>query len=363
MSRYTFVLQDLMSGTIKDEVPLRAVEFGKVRNAPGFLNASIDYRHPKATPSNFARCRTAVYVLRDGVCVWGGILWTLRRNGDGLNIGCEGFWSYFRRRRLRHTKDYTTSPADPLYIVRDLINYAQDPVLSPGGDIGVTVGSELWGTTVARTWFGYERKNIGEIIEALADNMASFDFEIEPVYDAGTNTFSKELRLYAPRQGRRTNIAWEVGIHCYLNEYFLDGTRQENQVLGIGAGEGDAMKLAQASDTNQLGVFPLLEGVFMAKDISNIDHLRELCETRLARRRMPGATPNIVLRPDAPEAGLGSFIIGDEVKLVGGDGFTTFDQYFRIDSYKIGLTTEGKEVITVEFEDRSLVEDEEAASG
>lgn len=362
MSRYTFILQDLVTGNLKDEVPLRAVSFGKVRNAPGFLNASIDYRHPKATPTNFARCRTAIYVMRDGVCVWGGILWTLRRNGDGLNVGAEGFWSYFRRRRLRETKDYTTVPTDPLAIVRDLIDYAQDATKSPGGDIGVTTGSELWGTTVARTWYGYERKVIAEIIEALSDNNASFDFEIDPVYDADTNNFDKILRLYAPRQGRRTSIAWEVGIHCELNEYFMDGTRQENQVLGIGAGEGDAMKLAQASDTNQLGAFPLLEGAFIAKDISDPTHLRELCEARLAARRMPGATPSIVLKPDAPEAELGTYIIGDEIKLVGGDGFSQFNQYFRIDSYTVKLSEEGKEDITVEFEDRSLVEDEEAAS-
>lgn len=363
MARYTYVLQDLVSGTIKDEVPLRSVSWGKVRNAPGFLNASIDYRHPKATPSNFARCRTAVWILRDGVCVWGGILWTLRRNGDGLNIGCEGFWSYFRKRRLRHTKDFTTVATDPLAIVRNLIDYAQDPDFSPGGDIGVTVGSELWGTTVQRSWFFYERKVIADIIEALADNTASFDFEIDCAYDASANEFSKTLRLYAPRQGRRTNLSWEIGIHCDLNEYFLDGTRQENQVLGIGAGEGASMKLAQATDTNQLGTFPLLEGAFIAKDISDQAHLAELCQTRLANRRMPGATPSIVLRHEAPGAQIGNWIVGDEIKLTGGDGFTQFDQYFRIDSFTVNVSDESNEDVTVEFEDRSLIEDEEAAGG
>lgn len=357
MSRYTFVLQDLVSGTIKEEVPLRSVRYGKVLNAPGFLEASIDYRHPKATASNFARCRTAVYVLRDDVCVWGGILWTLRRNGDGLNIGCEGFWSYFRKRRLRHTKSYTdTSPLD---IARDLIDYAQDPVLSVGGDIGVITGTETTTAVTTRTWYGYERRVIADIIEALTDNTISFDFEIDTVYDPVANTFNKHFRLYAPRQGRKTNTTWEIGPHAELSQYFLDGTKQENTVHAIGAGEGDAMLLTTVADSNQVGTFPLLEGVLVAKDISAMPTLLDHAQARLQRRRMPGATPAVYLKPGDPSTQVGSFMTGDEIKLTGGDGFCTFDQYFRIDTWEVDLSDEGKERVRVEFIDATKVDEDQ----
>lgn len=367
MAQYTYVLEDLTSGTIKDEIPLRSVEYGQVLNAPGAFNGSIDRRHPKATRANLDPNSTALYVMRYDACVWGGIVRTIRSNGDGLNIGAEGFWSYFRNRRLRHTKNFSTSlggtDADPLAIVRDLIDYAQDPAYSPGGDIGVQTGSELIGSTTGRVWYGYERRNIGTIIEALSDNALSFDFAIEAEYNAATNSFEKTLVLSAPKRGRRTGLVWEIGKHCDLSEYLLDGTRQANQIDGIGAGDGDAMVLAQASDTNQLppnGPYPLLEDAFIAKDIAVPEHLAELCNTRLERRKYPVAVPNIFLR-DTEDTRIGSFITGDEVRLLGGDGFTSFDNFFRIDSWTTDVSDEGAERTKVEFVEAGLLTEESPA--
>lgn len=363
---YTYIVQDLTTGTIKDEIPFRQVNYAHVLNAPGSFSASIDRRHPKATRVNLDPNSTALYVLRGDSCVWGGIIQAIRSNGDGLNVGAEGFWSYFRRRRLRQTfnyhADFGGTAADTLAIVRAMIDYAQDPGLSPGGDIGIVVGDELIGQTVNRVWYGYERKKIGEVVEALTDNALTFDFAIDVSYDISTNSFTKRLNLSAPRRGRRTGLAWEVGRHCELSEYTLDGTRQTNMVHGIGAGDGDAMLLSTASDPNQLppnGPYPLLEDAFIAKDIANPDHLLELCEARLDSRRYPVAIPNVFLT-DTEDTRIGSFITGDEIRLTGGDGFTTFDAFQRIDSFNVTVSDEGKERAKVEFIQKASEVDEES---
>lgn len=364
MAKYTYVVQDLVSGTILDELPLRSVEYGQVLNGPGGFSGSIDRRHPKATRANLAPSRTALYVLRENVCVWGGIIWTVRSNYDGLGIGAEGFWSYFRRRRLRKTFNWTPTgdgAADPLYMVRTFINYAQSATESPGGNIGVTVGSELIGSTVERAWYGYERKRIGDVVEALTDNQLTFDFAIDCSYDATSNTFTKTLNLDAPRRGTRTNITWEIGRHCELSEYLLDGTKQENMVHGIGAGEGDSMLLGLAADTSQLGAYPLLEGAFIAKDISQAPHMAELCNTRLERRKYPTALPNIYLY-EREGTEIGSFTTGDDIRLTGGDGFTTYDRYFRIDSWTCRVDDQGGERTRVEFVEAALDDELESAT-
>jgi hypothetical protein len=368
MAKYTYVLADLMSGTLKEEVPLRSVTWGHDRNRAGVLSASIDRRHPKATRGNFDPSRTALYLLRQvpgsvPVCVWGGILWTVRSNGDGLNIGANTFWSYFNRRYLRKTFDYTAVPKDPAAIAREFLDYAQSASLNPGGDIGVlNTGTTLTGGTVARIWNGFEMKNLGAAIEALTDNALSFDFDITVSYDSSTNTFTKNFEIWAPQRGRHTGIVWEIGQHCELGEYGLDGTKQANACNGIGAGDGNDMLLVTASDPNQLASstnttgYPLLEDTTIYKDISQSTHLRQVLEARLAQRSFPMAMPNVFLR-DVPDSGVGSFVTGDYVTLRGGDGFTTFDREFRIDNYEVTVTDEGQERTKVEFV-KSGVEEE-----
>lgn len=368
MAKYTYVLADLMSGTIKEEVPLRSVVWGHDRNRAGMLNASIDRRHPKATRGNFDPSRTALYVLRQvpgsvPVCVWGGIVWTVRSNGDGLNIGANTFWSYFGRRFLRKDFDYATTPTDPAAIVRAFVDYAQDTTQNPGGNIGVgNTSTALCGGLVRRVWKGYERKNIASVIEALTDNTLTFDFDIEVNFDPQTGTFTRDFVIYTPSRGRHTGIVWEVGHHCELGEYGLDGTKQANACHGIGAGDGDDMLLATVSDPNQLASgtnatgYPLLEDTTIYKDLSQDTHLRQALNARLATRTFPIATPNVFLR-DVPDAGVGSFVTGDYVTLRGGDGYTTFDREFRIDNFEVSVSDEGHERTKVEFT-KSGVEDE-----
>ncbi len=368
MAKYTYVLTDLMSGTIKEEVPLRAVKWGHDRNRAGALTASIDRRHPKATRANFDPSRTALYLLREvpgsvPVCVWGGILWTVRSNGDGLNIGANTFWSYFTRRYLRQTFDYRTAPADPADIARAFIDYAQDPGLNPGGDIGVlNTSTALCGGEVTRVWFGYERKNLGAAIEALTDNTLSFDFDILVNYDHVANTFSKSLELFTPSRGRHTAVVWEIGQHAELGEYGLDGTTQATACNGIGAGDGEDTLLATASDPNllvsdtNLTGYPLLEDTTIYKDISQAEHLQEIMQARQAQRAYPTAMPNVFLR-DVPDSGVGSFVTGDWITLRGGDGFTTFDREFRIDNYEVDVSDEGHERTKVEFSKEGVLEE------
>lgn len=360
--KYTYVLHDLMSGTAKDEVPLRAVTYSHVLNGPGALSASIDYRHSKATRQNFDPNRTAVYVLREApgsvpVCVWGGWLRTIRRNGDGLNIGADGFWSYTRSRVLRRNFDYYVAGADPLDIARDMIVYMQDPVANPGGDIGLQVNDTKAGGKVYRRWWGYDRKVIGSVIEALSDNTLAFDFAVEVVYNPVNATFTKYLVFDVPR-GRRTNIVWDVGGNCELSEYTLDGTKHVNAANAIGAGEGDAMNLAFYADTNQIAGpsnptgYPLIEEVTTQKDIVDPDHLAENVRLRVQGRLFPVVIPNVYLIGGAADTDVGSFITGDWVQLRGGDGFTSFNDWARIDSWTCEVSDTGKERVKVEFVQR-----------
>lgn len=354
MAKYEYVVADLKTRTPLDEVPLTNVRWSKVLNGPGALSANIQYQHPKATRSNFEPGARALFVRRNGIVVWGGIIWTVRKEGGSpfLNIGAEGFWSYFRRRTIRHTLAF--AGVDQFTIARDLVSYAQGLPLSsgavfpqPGGDMGIDPGAGLSGRTRDRTYHSYERKNLGEAIEQLAAVQDGFDFAVE-VTEPTENDFELRLQLDHPRRGRRTNFTFEVGANVELLAWELDATRAENRVDALGAGEGDGMLIATAQDTNLLAMYPLLDGVVAYKDVLVRATLTGHAVERLAALGRPLAVPKLVVRA-TPDSDIGAFIEGDEVLVRADDGFVKINGFYRIESFEVQVSEEGHESIGTTF--------------
>jgi hypothetical protein len=114
LARYRYLVGDLLTGILREEMPFTGVKYNQVLNGPGAFAATIGLRHRKATRANLDPGRTTIYVERDGVLLWGGILWAARPSTDVAKIDLtgEGFWSYFRRRLIR-TKTSSTTPRRP----------------------------------------------------------------------------------------------------------------------------------------------------------------------------------------------------------------------------------------------------------
>lgn len=349
MATYRYLVGDLAPSSgngLRDEIPFSSVKFGHVLNAPGGFSASIGHRHQKATRTNLDPARTAIHVERDGVIVWSGILWTARAGSQSgtLAIGGEGWWSYFRRRRIRLTKTYTAT--DHLAIAQDLINYAQG---IGGGNIGIVVGAEVSGVLRDRTYNGYERKKIGEAIEQLASVQGGFDFAIDVAYD-GTGTIVKTLRFGYPRRGRVTDLVWDLGANLEDLTQASDGARQANLVDALGAGDADAMLIATAADTSMLSAYPLLEDAITLKDVTVQSTLQAHAAGELQNRRRPVATlPTVLARSAAPDTALGSFIVGDSLTVRGTDGWISVDERMRIMGYDVSVDEAGKETVAVSF--------------
>ncbi len=366
MPAYRYLVGDLnpASGNgIREEMPFSNAKYGHVLNAPGAFSASISHRHAKATRSNLDPNRTAIHVERDGIIVWSGILWTARAGVQAgkLDLGGEGWWSYFRRRRIRtgtggpapstaNARIYTAQ--DQLLIARDLVNYAQSV---GGGNIGITVGTELTTDNGGvqqlrdRTYYAYERKPIGEAVEQLAKVQNGFDFAIDVAYD-GTGTIIKTLRFGYPRRGRITDLVWQLGANLEDLTQAVDGNKQANLIDALGAGDGDAMLIATAVDTSQLAAYPLLEDTISNKDVSVAETLQAQAAAELKNRAKPVATlPTLVARPAAPDTTLGSFITGDSLTVRGSDGWISVDERMRIMSWEVSVDENGKETVAVAF--------------
>lgn len=335
MAKYRFLVADLLTNTIREELPLSDVSFRKVLNRPGAFAASIPLRHPKATRANLDPGKTSIYVERDGVILWGGILWTVKSSGtEKIVIGGEGFWSYFRKRLIRVTKTYAAQ--DQLFIARDLMNYAQGIT---NGNIGVTVGSETSGVNRDRTYYHYERKPIGESIEQLSAVDGGFDFAIDCAWSGSSIT--KTFVLSYPRRGRTTQITLDLATNVEGLEWEIDATKQANSVDALGAGNGDSMLISTASDPGT--GYPLYEDAVSYKDVTVQATLNKWASSWLAQERTPVETLPTIMARDTAEAAIGSFIEGDVLNVVASDGFVSINGQYRVVGYKIAVDQNGRE--------------------
>src|SRR5689334_2722493 len=106
---YTYTIHDLASNAQICELPLTGVSFCKKLYDTGTFNGTFtvenragSHRTVKDPYDATMPCRRCLYVWRDGVPQWGGIIWT--RSYDSTNrqiqIGAADFWSYFDHRKV-----------------------------------------------------------------------------------------------------------------------------------------------------------------------------------------------------------------------------------------------------------------------
>lgn len=367
MATWEWIATDLRTNALLGELPLSGVSFGEVLNGAGQFSATLNaldgvtattaaerrrliaLRRAASTPG-----RTVVWPRRDGVVFPPFIVWR-REGGDGTStyqLSGAGLWSYFRTQHLRVTKTYTGT--DQLAIARDLIATAQ---AASGANIGVTLGAETSGVFRDRTYRSFELKQIGEAVEQLAAVDDGFDFAID-----ATPSFGRVLTLSYPRRGRiagTTGIVFEQGKNLMSYRWSADAARQANIYTAIGAGDGDDMLLATASRPELLDAgFPLLSATGSFKDVNRQATLNAHALAGVNARANTPTFFSLTVDPDDTDAGVGSWIVGDDALLViaddddyprQADGSPGYRAFHRILSYTANVPAEGKDTITVEL--------------
>ena len=83
---YRYFTTDLLTNTVLAEIPFRGVSFGRSIKAAGSFSGEIVVIPETASMDIYDSTmpgKTALYVVRDGVCVWGGIIWSRAYNEIG----------------------------------------------------------------------------------------------------------------------------------------------------------------------------------------------------------------------------------------------------------------------------------------
>ena len=350
MATYRYLLVDVVNPTIRlAELPFESATYGHVLNAPGAFQGTMGLEQPPKLAAvlqeQLQLGQVSIWVERDGVIVFGGILWTSDADIDAgtITYAGEGWHSYFRRRVLRARKVYVQQ--DQVTIAKDLLNYAQ---AFGGGSIGVwTADAAPSGVLRDRTYEAFERKNIGEAIEQLAAVENGFDFRYESQYDQVGNLGVRFLTSYPPT-GRHTEYVLEVGKQLSQLNIKTDATTLATNVDAVGAGEGDIKLLATVSDPGLLGVYPMLDDVVSFTDVSEQPTLTAHARKRLQQGSSPVVIPEVEWDPSL-EPIIGSFLTGDIVTVRGGAGLAQVDGLFRITTVEVSVDDAGGETGKLSF--------------
>ncbi|MYT30461.1 MULTISPECIES: hypothetical protein [unclassified Streptomyces] len=202
MTAYRALFCDLRTDQVRDTFPISGVSMEDYIGKTGTLSGTLT-APDRATADRIRAAvipgRTAVWIERDGVIWWGGIVWTASLSSTGrgtpakADIQAATFDSYLDHRLL--TTDFTATDEDQFTIARRLISFAQS---TDGGDIGIRLGQGASGGKRTRTYSHYDLPKIRELLDKLAAVQGGFEWRIRCYRDDAGERI-KELQLGHPR--------------------------------------------------------------------------------------------------------------------------------------------------------------------
>ncbi|MCX4666445.1 hypothetical protein OG453_07155 [Streptomyces sp. NBC_01381] len=345
--------QNALTGEwLSPHLPLTGVEFGPELNGPGQLRGALSPRlvwsHPELTdPGN-----TLLYVERNGLLRWGGIIWQTEPEGNEMKIEAAGWSSYFHHRHDLDGELGGRGPyvrADPCKVIRDIAAYAQSV---PDGDLGVSVDNTTSKATVgtpAEPWHSrwWENPVLGDLLDDLVKDPNSPDYTCGTWWDHNHQPV-RRIRLGYPRLGaRRTDIAFGSGINIIDSTPVTYSADEYAQVvIATGTGEGRAQQRAiEAVRNRRLRLEHLIE----LPDVRGRDVLAQRAKAERAWRQNLGQVEEITVR-DHPSAPIGSWQIGDDVQVSVRDQWTNWSGWCRITGYTIRPDTSQGETATIQLE-------------
>ena len=105
---YRYFTTDLLTNQILAEIPFKGVSFERSIKAAGGFSGNIPVIPETASMNLYESTmpgKTGLYVVRDSVCIWGGIIWNRNYNvvERELSVSASEFTSYFFHRNIWKT--------------------------------------------------------------------------------------------------------------------------------------------------------------------------------------------------------------------------------------------------------------------
>lgn len=327
---FEFLAVDLLSGEVlSDMTPAKAVWERKV-NRPG--SASLTFHLHQVNRILVEPHLTALYIVRGGVCLFGGLAEQLTADGNDrtVEVGYVELTEYLHRRRLR--TDLTYAATNQTQIVADLVDYTN----AVGRGIDLVPIVQPTGTTVqrAREYLASDRPRVGELIEKLTDVIDGPDYELRVRRDAA-GRWVREV-LIANNLSRDLQASWRAGVDRGKYKVETDADRHANNVDATGAGEGPALLIANAATPDP--EYPTFDDATAYRSVTELATLQEHADGDLLAQRRPIDTPVLTVAMRDLPGGPAAFRPGDTLGILVDDGAAQYDGRARVLGWKATYT-------------------------
>jgi hypothetical protein len=197
---YRYFVADFLTNAVIAELPFKSVSYERALNAAGNFSGSIPVLETTEAYSLYENTmpgRTALYVVRNNECVWGGIIWSRSYSltERSLSVSASEFTSYFYHRNIWKTitNDYSATVT----------------VSTPGvANVSLTFGSFDFAVGMPVRLFFYEVANIKydgtrEILSSPSPTSTTFTVSV-------TDSSDNPLPV-----GTYTNVTLRVRVDTY----------------------------------------------------------------------------------------------------------------------------------------------------
>jgi hypothetical protein len=302
MPSYRYYAADLLTGNVLGDINLFGVFANKQKNRAGNFNGSLKLTGDAIDDSIRLACtipgRTALYMERDDVLIWGGVLWNRMwsTQGKSLQISARTFESVFERAVLE--AHFIQQKVAQETILQNLVNQVQG---QPGCNFGITIAS-LPTTGRNRTVLvpSYEYHFAQDALTQLIDTDEGLEISIDVIPSATPDHPNKVMRVGYPKLGAANpNLYFEFPGNVV--DYWVPESASEGGVkfAAIGFGSGNKVARAQAVVQDLLDAgWPGWWVVRNYPTIADVGLLQDKVMQDSIDFRIPKSTPTFDLHPE-----------------------------------------------------------------
>jgi hypothetical protein len=336
---YRVVIADL-DGVEIEEVPFKNLQYSFALNDAGSCSFSLPIFDTKCTKDILWPGKREVYVIRDGVRVWGGYLWAAFPNTDDkeMRFASEGWLSRLSRRYI--DADHFKVDTEQLDLAWSLINFTQSKT---EGDLGITRFNPAEDSGIERTrrYHAWERYNIADELIALTEVANGFDFEI---------TANKEWKTYFPQKGTVKPVVFDLEKNIGTLDFQIDASDLISEFTALGAGERRNRCIITVADASVRTEFGLLQGHDSYSGVKHYDTLADKATDQLDLNKTLRRTPQLSVVTEEPL--FTDYVVGDQVRVRATYGnYIDIDELFRVTAVSMQVADSGRESQTVFLEE------------
>lgn len=345
MTEYRAIVTDFKTGEITTVAPLISMEAANELNQAETISVTVPLFYEPAISSsvttsteglenvdNYYPARNAIYIERDGVLIYGGVIWALPSidvGGETVQVAAKGMLSYLRRRRIRN--DISFSGSDQDANARQIVEQADG--------VAIDTVANAHGVTNDHFIYGFDRLTVERALQNAAFQDGGFDYYFS--HGRTGDTITSTFRTSYPATGRATE-AFIDAEECGSFVVSFDGTEMVNFVDVMAGTVGEDPIIETVSNSGSTSTFPRLDDTVSADSFINRSLLAAVGRRRLVRGAEPTIRAALTKSPDVGP-GINEYLIGDQIRCRAVVGGLRLDRTFRIIGDGLSVTPNGLE--------------------